>query len=282
LHFLYGFPVPLIVVTAVVLVFVAIMISSRFAVVISLIFLIFVWFSRRRGGKVPLILVPGLLLVWLLWLPMKPFTHQIYAGAAVTDAMQEAIRETYLGFSSDGGAADQWYLDMIGATMTLADVRGEWYWGGTILPLFVSPIPRIYWPEKPNIAQYVFDLQIPSRQTAALGMTPGLVGEGYVDFGYAGVLLDFFIVGFAYALAYLRVEQTPHLSATRLLYLFYLAVSPQVYRDGLTSAVWFPFVFGAPIAWTAVSHWIWKPGRRRAKQLVPVTRTAEEHVEYVG
>jgi hypothetical protein len=280
LHFLYGFPIPLLIVTGVVLAFVAIMTTGRFAVVISIIFLLLTWLSRRRNTKFPIALVPGCLLALALWLPMKPFTHMVYNGASVSDALNEALRQTYLEFG-EKGAADLWYLDMSAAYMTLADVRGERYWGGTFLPLLVSPIPRIYWTEKPNIVQYLFDLQVPSRNTAKSGMSAGLVGEGYVNFGYPGVALYFFIAGFIYAFAYLRIEHSPEQSPARLLYIFFLAISPQVYRDGLVSAVWFPFVYGAPIAWTAVSHWIWPPRRRQITSRVPVRTLVEEPAEYV-
>ncbi len=280
LHFIYGFPVPLLIVTVVVLAFVAIMTSTRFAVIISVIFMLLTWLSRRRSKKFPLALVPGCLLALALWLPMKPFTHMVYQGVPVTDALNEALRQTYLEFS-EKGAADLQYLDMSAACMTLSDVRGERYWGATFLPLLVSPIPHIYWPEKPNIFQYLFDLQVPSRNIVKLGMSAGLVGEGYANFGYPGVVLYFFIAGFIYAFAYLRVEHSPEQSPARLLYIFFLAVSPQVYRDGLISAVWFPFVYGAPIAWTAVSHWIWPPRRRQITSRVPVSTLVEEPAEYV-
>jgi hypothetical protein len=279
LHFLCGFPVPLLAVTGAVLIFVAITNGARFGVVISLIFLTLVWLSRRRSRRFPLSLLGGIVLALMLWLPMKPFTKMLKQGASVTDAMDEALRHTYTEFGRDEGSIDEQFLDMTAATMTLSDMHGSWYWGRTIAPLFSAPVPRLLWPEKPKMNQYQWDLQVPSRNMASIGMTAGLVAEGYVNFGYAGVVLYCFGVGFAFAWAYLRIAHSHYLSPSRLLYYFCLASAAQLYRDGLISGVWFPFVYAAPIGWTAVSYWIWKPGRQRAT--VPVRRTAGESVEYV-
>jgi hypothetical protein len=279
LHFLYGFPALLLVVTATVLVFAGITNSTRFVVIIPMVFMTLIWLSRRRSRRFPLTLVAGAVMAWLIWLPMKPFAKMLNQGAGVEYATEEAIRHVYTGFAREEGSIDEQFLDMTAATMTLSDMRGGWYWGGTILPLFVSPVPRLLWQEKPKMNQYQWDLQVPSRNMASIGMTAGLVAEGYVNLGYAGVALYCFGVGFAFAWAYLRIEQSPQLSPSRLLYCFCLASAAQLYRDGLISAVWFPFVYAAPIGWTVVWHWVWKPGRRRDKVLV--RRPVEEIVEYV-
>lgn len=283
LHFLYGFPMPLTIITGLVLVFVGITNISRFAVIIPMIFLTLTWLSRRRSRRFPFTLVAGILAAVMLWLPLKPFTRMLREGARVEDALNEALRYTFTEFGKDEGSVDQQFLDMSAATMTLSDLRGSWYWGGTITPLFVSPVPRVLWPEKPKINQYQWDLQVPARNMAQLGMTAGLVAEGYVNFGYAGVLLYCFGVGFVFTLAYLRVAHCHYLSPSRLLYFFCLASASQVYRDGLISSIWFPFVYAAPIGWLVVSHWIWKPGRRRYTFPVrrPATRTGGESLQYV-
>ena len=264
LHFFYGFPIPLMIATLAALIFVGIMNSTRFGVVVPIIFLTLTWLSRRNSRRLPFTLVAGVVAVWLLWLPMKPFTRMLKGGATIEEAWRAALEHTYTQFGNDEGSIDEQFLDMSAATMTLADIRGEWYWGGTITPLFVAPVPRVMWPEKPKINQYQWDIQVPSRNMAELGMTSGLVAEGYVNFGYFGVALFCFGVGFVYTWGYLKIVQSHYLSPGRMLYFFCLAAASQVYRDGLISGLWFPLVYAAPIGWTAISHWIWKPGRKRA------------------
>ncbi|HUO31446.1 MAG TPA: O-antigen polymerase [Bryobacteraceae bacterium] len=263
LHFFFGFPVPLLIVTLVALAFVGIMNSTRFGVVIPIIFLTLTWLSRRSSRRFPFTLVAGVAVVWLLWLPMKPFTRMLKSGATIEEAWGEAFQHTYTQLENDEGSIDEQFLDMSAATMTLADIRGQWYWGGTITPLLVSPVPRVLWPDKPKINQYQWDIQVPSRNMAELGMTSGLVAEGYVNFGYFGVALFCFLVGFVYTWGYLKIARSHYLSPGRMLYFFCLAAASQVYRDGLISGIWFPLVYAAPIGWTAISHWIWRPGRKR-------------------
>lgn len=278
LHFLYGFPGPLLIVTSAVLTFVGLT-NSRFAVVIPIILLSFIWLSRRRGRGIPLTMVAVILGAWVIWLPMKPFKKSLHEGAGVKDALNEALEYAYTDYSKAEGSVDEQFLDMVAATMTLSDLHGSWYWGSTIAPLLTGPVPRLLWPEKPKMNQYQWDLQVPARNLADLGMTAGLVAEGYVNFGYVGVVLYCFGVSFAFAFAYFRVAKSNRKSPSLLLYLFCLASAAQVYRDGLISAVWFPFVYAAPIGWTAVSHWIWKPGRRRTR--LPLRRTPNETVAQV-
>jgi len=279
LHFIYGFPILLLIVTLGVFIVVGFT-NARFAVIIPMIFLTLLWLSRRRSSKFPFVLVAGILAAFLVWLPMKPFVKMVKGGSGATDSAVEAIRFTYAEFNKEEGSLDQQFLDMVAATMTLSDVHGSWYWGGTILPLFTSPVPRILWPEKPKMNQYQVDLQVPSRNMTDYGMTAGLVAEGYVNFGYAGVVLYCFGVGFAFAWAYWKVARSDRRSASWLLYLFCLASAAQLYRDGLISGVWFPFVYAAPIGFMAISHWIWKPGRLREAPMVKPT--VVKSAEYVG
>lgn len=67
--------------------------------------------------------------------------------------------------------------------------------GSSYLALFVAPIPRTLWPEKPvvRIGRFVgVDLyQRPSDS----GVPPGLIGEAYLNFGWVGVFLIPFIFG---------------------------------------------------------------------------------------
>ena len=256
LHFLYGFPPLLCLGTGLTLTFV-LFFNERFAVVIPLIFLVYLWLSRRRRTGIPIIVFPAAVLVILLWLPMKPFVKEMARGSEFATSVRAAIQATADSFNSSESSIDTQFLDMIAGTMTLSDVHGSQFWGGTIAPLFVSPIPRSIWPEKPRLNQFQFDIDLPTRSIAHEGMTPGLVGEGYADFGYFGVFLECFVVSLVYTVGFWKTAgpfQTR--TSSFLLYLIFLASIMQVYRDGLSSAIWFPFVYAAPLACTALAETI--------------------------
>jgi hypothetical protein len=280
LHYLYGFPIPLLGLTAITLVVTMLLSHFRGVVIIPLIFLLFTWLSRRKSGRLPLALAPAAVVLWLLWLPMKPIIHSLQTGKSLTESLSYGIDIAFNNFGKESGSGiDFQFLDMIGSTMTLVDIHGTHFWGSSIAPLIVSPVPRSVWPAKPRLNQYQKDLDIPSRNMAALNMTAGLVGESYANFGYLGVIVVPFLISLCFTLAYRRLSGTSLLTPGALLYLIYLSTFMQLYRDGLVSAIWFPFVYCAPIGWTAVSHWIWPPGKGRSR--VPQTIPPANRFEYL-
>ncbi|MBR1335194.1 hypothetical protein [Bradyrhizobium ottawaense] len=114
------------------------------------------------------------------------------------------------------------------------------------LQVFTEPIPRTLWPEKPvgppiqlyNIFQFGFPI----------GITWTLVGEGWQDLGFFGVV---FWCAFAGALLgglyewFVRSDQGAFKVA---LFAVLLPLSVQWFRDGiLLTAVKFPFFFVLPI-----------------------------------
>jgi hypothetical protein len=276
LHYLYGFPIPLLGLTVITLVSTMLLSHYRGVVIIPLIFLLFTWLSRRKSGRLPLALAPAVVVLWLIWLPMKPIIHSLQEGKSLAESFSYGIDIAFNNFGTDTGSGiDFQFLDMIGSTMTLVDIHGAHFWGSSIAPLIVSPVPRSVWPAKPRLNQYQEDLDIPSRNMAHLNMTAGLVGESYADFGYLGVIVVPFLVSLCFTLAYRRLSGTSLLTPGALLYLIYLSTFMQLYRDGLVSAIWFPFVHCAPMGWTAVSHWVWPPGkghRRVTEKIQPANR----------
>ncbi|MGA9668195.1 MAG: hypothetical protein WBQ94_03255 [Terracidiphilus sp.] len=267
LHYIYGFP-PLLLGATLCALFGSMMFSPfRGIVIIPLVFLVFLFLARRQQKRFPVGLLIAAPLLWLIWLPMKPIFYSLQQGDPVDVAMEKGIDTAFHNFGQENGSAiDFQFLDMIGSTMTLVDVHGQHFWGASVAPLLVSPVPRLIWPDKPQLNQLQHDLDIPSRPMAKFNMTSGLVGECYADFGWAGVVLIPFLVSVAFSAAYLRLSGTDVLSPGCLLYLICLSTFMQFYRDGLDAAVWFPFVHCAPVGWLAVSHWLFPPRARQAHQ----------------
>ena len=69
--------------------------------------------------------------------------------------------------------------------------------GETFLALLYAPVPRTVWPDKPalsvgkDIAHQVYGYS----QKNLAGIPPGMPAELYLNFGYPGILLGFFLVG---------------------------------------------------------------------------------------
>lgn len=278
LIYLYGFRPLLLVCTLAILLSQMMFSQFRGVVIIPLIFLAMTWLSRRRERRLPGALIPLCVSIWLLWLPMKPVFYTLQQGAPLDVALNNGIRTAFKNFGQDRGSGiDFQFLDMVGSTMTLVDMSHHHLWGASIAPLFVSPVPRQLWPEKPELNQYQLNLDIPSRQMAKMNMTAGLVGECYADFGWVGVFAIPLLISLAFSKAYHRLGGTTIESPGCLLYLLFLATFMQLYRDGLISAVWFPFVNCGSVGWLAVSHWLIPP-RRRLSQETPIYGVvAESH-----
>ena len=263
----YGFTWALSLFTGAILLFVMLLSTFRGAVILPCVFLLFVWLSRRAKRGLPWAILPALVCLWLVWLPMKPTVYALQQGKSLAEALGAGVETAFTNFGQDHGSGiDFQFLDMVSSTMTLVDVHDGFFYGGSISPLFVSPVPRQLWAAKPELNQYQFELDIPSRAMAKLHMTAGLIGESYADFGYFGVVLIPFAISVAFSVAYRRLFGTALLTPGCLLYIIFLSTFMQLYRDGLISAVWFPFVHCAPIGWAAVSHWIWPPRAQLAPE----------------
>ena len=74
----------------------------------------------------------------------------------------------------------------------------DYQYGKTILPVFVAWIPRQLWPQKPIVVfgkifseTYFFKWFTGTRAAAS----PTVVGEGYINFNFPGMLLVSFLCG---------------------------------------------------------------------------------------
>ena len=271
LIYYYGFRPKLVALTAVLLAMALLTNDYRGVIVIPALFLIWTWVARRQGTGIPLALIPAVICVWLAWLPMKPIEKSLQMGEGIGQAIGNGVQMAFNNFGQeDGSAIDFQFLDMIGSTMTLVDVHDSYFYGSTFYALLVSPVPRAFWPGKPQLNEWQLALDIPSRPMAGYQMTAGLVGESYANFGWFGIILVPFGISFALASAYTRLQGTTLLSPGGLLYLIFISTFMQLYRDGVFSAVWFPFVHCAPVGWLAVSHWLWHPKHQPSEEELPV------------
>lgn len=270
LIYLYGFRPRLVALTGALLALAMMLNTYRGVVIIPVLFLLWTWLARRQSKGFPFVVLPILLAVWLAWLPMKPIAHSLQTGSSIVESVRGGSEVAFSNFAQENGSAiDFQFLDMIGATMTLVDIHDSYFYGTTVLPILVSPIPRGFWPDKPEVNDYQFKLDIPSRPLAKYTMTAGLVGESYANFGWFGIVLVPFLISLAFCSAYSRLQGTTLLSPGCLLYLIYLSTFMQLYRDGLLSAVWFPFVHCAPMGLLAISHWVWHPRYQTSGMLLP-------------
>ena len=217
--------------------------------------LIAILIYQTRVGRHALSLqwIAALAALGLVWFVFKPVAHAIQAGDDPMVIWDAGF--TYFEESIDNRSGDSQFLDMQATYMAAADETGKRFYGATILPLLVLPIPRFAWPDKPRLNEYATELTSASRPMAQVGMTPTLAGESYINFGWIGcaVVPSLYIYGMQ--VAYKRVRRHGITSAGRWIYVVFLVSMAQVFRDGLIALVLYPLIAYLPlVSWGAISR----------------------------
>jgi hypothetical protein len=103
-------------------------------------------------------------------------------------------------------------VSSFGVLMENYDGR-EFKYGSTLLALVTMPVPRAVYPEKPSgsgpeASNIISPGTYRMGRSGSTGFTISLLGEGYMNFGYAGVVLLGMLYGIAVRLADRRLQGT--------------------------------------------------------------------------
>jgi hypothetical protein len=260
LHYVNGFQ-PFHVCLTVVLFALTMLSTARYVLLIWGIFACYIVLSKKKLRWPPRQYAVGLLFIAVLWFPLKVVTQSIWAGLDARTIASNVV-DYFRDAMSGGDKADTTFLDQAASTMTLVDANGELFYGRTLLPLLVSPVPRVWWPDKPHMNEYQHVISTPGRPMSTYGSIATLVGEGYANFGYVGGVLFPVLAAYLYGRAYFAAMERPHNSVFRFLYLVVASMLLQVYRDGFVAAVLFPLTAAMPMMALVVAHWAILPVRR--------------------
>ena len=253
-----------------VLLYVALLIPTiynvpRFASVLS-IFLVFLMYMNERGRRSlswrwVALAVP----VFVGWFFLKPVAAGLAAGNDI-ETIASTVGQYFAASTGDNVSADMQFLDMQACNMSLIDDYGKYFYGATYLPLLTVPIPRYTWPDKPSLSQYYKEISTPDRPVGNTGMTPGITGEAYVNFGLWGCFVLPFMMYWQFSRVYRRIVWSTPLSPKAWLFIVFLVSSLLVIRDGLMSLAVYPFLYYLPLTAFGVVSQLWIP-KRRARQL---------------
>lgn len=218
--------------------------QHRYRVLVPCIFLLFLYIHRQKKRWLSPRFVMIILMGIMIFLPMKYVGKLIQQGASTEDLIEFASEyQESLGI---GANADFSFLDMYASTLTLIDQKGGYYYGSIYLNLFLIPIPRPFWQNKPSLVQWITDISTSSRNLKELGAIPTIYGEAYVNFGILGIILIPFLFAKYSARWYFSIINTHPQSVNLYLYFCFAAIIVQVYRDGLTSIIIFLSAYNLP------------------------------------
>jgi hypothetical protein len=243
----------------------------RFRVIIPALLLMQIYLDRRKMKWPPIYVLVLILALGLVFFPLKSIGQMAQEGEAVAQIVDDSKQSINTALAAE--APDQTFLDLFACALTLVDENEKLYYGGTYLNLVTLPIPRQWWPDKPTLVDYLKDISRPWRPMAEMGMIVTYLGESYVNFGFLGILVVPYFIGYWLARAQFSAYRSGYFSVARFAYLLLACNLIQVYRDGLVSIVVFTCVNMMPLTLIVFLHIVLPSKRsRRLSESVAASR----------
>jgi hypothetical protein len=256
LMFAFGFRWYLLALAAFFLGAVALQGYHRFMLVLPLLYFtaLYLQTQRRRWPTIPILIAA--FFVGLVFPRLKYIGQALQYGDS-----QEAIAQFSQAFVRDkqsftDSAITEDFLDQFAGGLSLADSNERKFWGSTYLAIITLPVPRAWWPNKPGLADHLQEISTSGRRYDAEGRIITYIGESYLNFGYAGMMLIPAFMGYILTAVCLRATVGPMQRLARYIYLVFFMALVQTFRDGLLSIFVFTVVHNMPMLFTLTLHMI--------------------------
>ncbi|NBX33754.1 hypothetical protein EBR16_00035 [bacterium] len=252
LIYLQGFRWYLLLPTAAYLALVAVQGYHRFMFVLPLLFLASYYLQSRRRRWPGLSILLGAILVFLVLPRLKAIGQAVQAGdfTEATQLVGDSFRSTK---GLEGGSSEQ-FLDQFAGALTMTDEYGKVYFGSTYLAIVTLPIPRSLWPDKPGLGDHTIEISTARRQYDREGRIITYIGESYLNFRHAGLVLIPFLLGYLLTGWCLRATSGPLHRFEGYLYTVFAMAYIQLFRDGLLSIFVFTVVHNMPMLFAWILH----------------------------
>jgi hypothetical protein len=236
---------------------------ARFSIVlfVALVVIVYCWQHRKRWLPLwSLILAVPVFMLFNLIGHNRDMFKQLLAGEQVrtvtyTAGMTEE-EKIKLRYDNQDAANFDSLAYIIGV---VPERTGTYTYGTQYLQLFTEPIPRLLWKGKPVGAPVgFFNL---NNYGNFIGLTPSLVGDGWMSGGWVGVIVTLAVVGGFLGWAHRWFWNHVDNNMAALFYLAALPMLAQWYRDGGISIAKFMLW-----SWLPLLMWVglnWLMGQRR-------------------
>ena len=253
LIFAFGFRWHLLALAAVFLGAVAFQGYHRFMLVLPLIYFTALYLQTQRRRWPGIIMVVAALFVGLVFPRLKSIGASIQYGDY--DNAIAMVKESLGKKGSDYEVVStEDFLDQFAGGLSLVDSNERKFWGSTYLAIITLPVPRAWWPDKPGLADHLQEISTSGRRYDLEGRIITYLGESYLNFGYAGLILIPALLGYLLTAACLRATSGPMLRLGRYLYLVFFMALVQTFRDGVLSIFVFTVVHNMPMLFTWILH----------------------------
>ncbi len=197
--------------------------GQRSALLIPVVMAVAIYhYQHRRLGlsKLVMIGIAVVLLVVALGLPRLHLSERAPLPARLASYGQVAGWFLVRNLTS---------LDALMLTMKAIPGRMDYQWGRGYLDSLLLTVPRQLYPDKPH--RNLFNRVLRPGRTTSMALPPA--AEGYMNFGWGGVLLETSLFGLIYAVAYAYYRHHADNEGALLLYAFAVAFFVIIFRGGL-------------------------------------------------
>jgi hypothetical protein len=141
--------------------------------------------------------------------------------------------------------------------------------GATLTPIPAAFIPKLLWPDKPNVAVgQVFNKEFHIGE-ADTYISPSHIGELYWNFGWPGIVLGSALIGLVLGVVGMRCGAFPHASLTRLLVVVVTIYAFAIGSEGSIAVAIVPWI--RSMTAIGILHWLF------ARRTAIVRSQAAEH-----
>jgi hypothetical protein len=254
LIFAFGFRWHLLVLAAFFLGAVALQGYHRFMLVLPLLYFTALYLQKVRRRWPNIIIIIAAIFIGIVFPRLKYIGQALQYGdseEAVAQFSQAFVRDKQ---SFTDSAATEDFLDQFAGGLSLVDSNDHKFWGSTYLAIITLPVPRAWWPDKPGLADHLQEISTSGRRYDIEGRIITYLGESYLNFGYAGLILIPALFGYLLTAACLRATSGPMQRLDRYLYLVFFMALILTFRDGVLSIFVFTVVHNMPMLFTWILH----------------------------
>jgi hypothetical protein len=225
---------------------------GRYAMVMSLasLLLVYLFHTRRRWirAKHLLIAIP-LLLIFQQLGEQRDYVRELVTGERPYTWSEFDIER---GWLESQDTLDFANFEFLTAIVESVPQRSATYTYFTqYLQLFTEPIPRMLWAEKPVGAP--IKLVNMNDHVNFIGLTHSLVGDGWLSFGWFGVIVTFAVVGYFLGRLHFKVWRNTTSHRMVLAYCTFIPLTLQWFRDGgISIATFSAWVLMPLILWWVI------------------------------
>jgi hypothetical protein len=204
---------------------------ARWMMIYPVFFLVLLYLWERRRRLPPLRILLPIPLLFFLFINMthdRWFVHRWIQG---DEFVAPLVENETMTFKDRYDTMDFANFDFLAFVIDTVPEKTRGYnYGAQHLQIFTEPIPRALWRGKPVGAPVT--LVDWNRFGNTLGITTSVVGDGWISYGWLGVMVNMLLYGTALALLYnWFVIHQGHIFRG-LIALLIFSILVQVFRDG--------------------------------------------------